>query len=319
MKKTVLLIGCGNIGLRHLQALSSLQNLMRILVVEPHTAAREKAQSAIADTPTSAEIEFLSDWNSVPAEVDLAIIATPAGPRRKVLEQLLSVTKPAFLILEKILFTTHRDLNEVGEMLEARGIPTVVNCGRRGFADYDKLRDTLASRAGVSMHIHGSGWRLCTSGVHFLDLASQVLGCFPPVLDETGLDEKPVPSNHPNCIEFHGTLEGAMPNGGEFSMTSTREGSEPVVVEFQHGNESWRVEEGQKRLVHVDATGKETITPFDVLYVSGMGHLYAEILEHQRSRLPSYALSAAQHHTFIDAILRRLELPIEEDTQCPIT
>lgn len=319
MEKQILLVGCGNIGLRHLQALCSLQRPLRICVVEPQEASREKARQAIAGMEGPANIIFSGDWQAVPSAVDLAIVATPAGPRRKVLEKLLEVTLPAFLILEKILFTTHRDLDEVGDMLAVRGIPTVVNCGRRGFADYDRLRDRLAGRSGVSLHVRGSGWRLCTSGVHFLDLASQLLNSFPSELDESGLDERPIPSNHADCVEFHGTLRGKMANGGEFSMTSTQEGAEPLVVELLHNGETWRVEEGNKRLIYTDAQGQESAEPFDVLYVSGMGHLYAEILDHGYSRLPDYALSAAQHRAFIDAILRRLGLPIKKDTLCPIT
>lgn len=318
MEKTILIAGCGNIGLRHLQALLRAKPPLRIIVVEPNDATREKAAAALGDIPPQITVDFRSAWTDMPETVDLAIIATPAQPRRKVLETVLGITRPRYLMLEKIVFVTQRDFDAVQAQLAELGIPAVVNCGRRGFAGYDRLREALAGRQGISMQVSGSNWGMGSNTVHFLDLASNLLGELPSALSTDKLSA-PEPARHPGCVEFTGTLEGTLPSGGKLTITSLTEAGQPITITLIHGDERWLVEEGANRITHYAADGATTEQELGTRFVSQMEYLYDEILHESRSRLPSLALSAQQHRLVLDAFRAHLNLSITEDAPCPIS
>ena len=74
-----------------------------------------------------------------------------------------------------------------------------------------------------------------------------------------------------------------------------------------------------RRLIHRNAAGEDNEQAFETLFVSGMPHLYTEILDGKGCRLTPYEQSAAQHALFLDAFRRRLDLSNSEDVPCPIS
>ncbi len=290
---------------------------MRVIGVEPGAEARAQAEALVAGFANGSTV--LDDMEQVPATADLVIIATSAAHRRAAFETLLARCTPKAVIFEKVLFTTRADLDAVGQVLTDRGIPAYVNCGRRGFPAYDRLRDLLATQNGLSMEVKGAGWNLGSNAIHFLDLAEHVLGDRVIALDEADLNPTPQPARIPGCVDLFGTLRGNLAGGGTLAITQDRAPGEPVSITFFGNGQSWRVEEGAKKLVHRNAAGEENLQTFETLFVSGMPYLYTEIIDGKGSRLPSYEQSSAQHALFLDAFRRRLNLSTSEDVPCPIS
>ncbi|MGE4430283.1 MAG: Gfo/Idh/MocA family oxidoreductase [Sphingobium sp.] len=317
MNPTILIIGCGNIGRRHIEALASAGYPMRVIGIEPDEAARAQAESLI--TPFLSGSQIVAHMDDLPQTVDLAVIATSAAHRRSVFDALLSRCTPKTVIFEKILFTTRADLDAVGKILTDRAIPAVVNCGRRGFPDYDRLRDTLTGRSGLSMEVKGAGWNLGSNAIHFMDLAEHVLADRVITLDESGLDPKAEPARIRGCVDLFGTLHGTLAGGGTITISQDRAPGDPLSITFSGNGESWRIEEGAKRLIHRNRAGEEQVEAFEPRFVSGMPYLYTEILDGKKSRLTPYEQSAAQHGLFLDAFRRRLGLSTVEDAPCPIS
>jgi len=314
---TILVVGCGNIGRRHIEALAAARRTMRVIGIEPSDTARVQAEALI--TRFAAGSQVLADMTGAPDAADLAIIATSAAHRRSAFETLLAGCKPKAVIFEKVLFTTRTDLDAVGRLLTTRTIPAFVNCGRRGFPAYERLRDLLATRRGLSMKVTGAGWNLGSNAIHFVDLAEYVLEDRIVALDESGLNSKPEPARIAGCVDLFGTLRGTLAGGGSITITQERAPGDPLSITFFDGGESWRVEEGAKRLVHVNANGKKDEQVFETLFVSGMPYLYTDILDGKSCRLTPYAQSAAQHALFLDAFRRCLGLSTTEDVSCPIS
>ena len=79
MKKVVALIGAGNIGSRHLQALKKVGFPLKIIVVEPDSnsliTAKERYNSVL-DLRFQHEIRYYNKTEASNEEIDLAIIAT---------------------------------------------------------------------------------------------------------------------------------------------------------------------------------------------------------------------------------------------------
>lgn len=315
--KHVLLIGSGNIGLRHLQAVASLPQPLDITVIEPNAENRAKAQTGLGELPEHINVRFSPDWQNIPNEVDLAIIATPAQPRRKIIETLLQHTAPSWLFLEKVVFLTHHDFEEMVEQLDKQNIQTVVNCSRRGYPSYDALRAKLAGKQNLSLTVIGSDWNLASNSIHFIDLAANLFGSLPLTLCGDALT--PEPSKHKDCVEFTGTLSGQLANGGTITLSSLPEAGHPLTVEITNGHERWVVEEALRRVTHW--VGEEIISSeeFKTPFVSQMVYLYEEMLFDNKSRMTTLDLAAQEHRPLIDAFRKRLGQSLTEDSPCPIT
>lgn len=321
MTATVVLVGCGGIGRRHLEAIAAggpdLRGA-RIHVVEPDPAAREAAVAAAPGLAVAAS----ADASGAPGRADLAIVATTAQARRAALEALLARCEVPVLLLEKVLFPTRADLDAVGARLAAAGVAAFVNCGRRGFPGYDALRAEVEEAADASVEaveVDGAGWGLCSNAVHFLDLAEHLTGETVTALSGAGLDPEAVPAKRPGCVELTGTLTGRLSGGGALSIRCAAGAPRAPTVALRRGGTAWRVDEGARTVARRDADGRDAgPAPFAARHVSEMPHLYAELLA-GRSRLTPYAQSARQHALALDAFRARLGLSIAEDAPCPIS
>ena len=318
MEKTILLIGCGNIGRCHLQAIANTRRKIQVILVDPDVAAIDKAEKILAKAPwiNAQQVTGLQELPKNP--VVLAIIATDARLRRSMVHQLLNHAPPQALLLEKVLFQTRKDLDAVEILLQEYNIPTWVNCGRRGFPFYEKLRALFQGRR-MDVEVRGGRWGLCCNGIHFLDIAEYVLDDTLVSLCADELEEESEAAKRPGCVELYGTLRGRFSRGSSLALHCTRKTGKPMTLSFTDSDECWLVDETGAVFTHTDEIGKKNSEPFDMLYVSSMHYLYAEILDSRTSRLTPYAASAAQHRLFLDAVRQRLGLSNKRDEPCPIT
>jgi threonine dehydrogenase-like Zn-dependent dehydrogenase len=106
----ILIIGAGQLGSRHLQALSSVANPLTIDVIDPNGDSLAIAKERFEAMPNnhSHSIQYHTE---IPGHltVDIAIIASGAKVRRKIIEQLLASNSVKYFILEKILFSSRED------------------------------------------------------------------------------------------------------------------------------------------------------------------------------------------------------------------
>ena len=108
----VIIIGAGNLGSRHLQALALINKLINIDVIDPSEQALKVAKERFEQISVNKDlnnIRFLSNMNNLREFIDVAIIATSSNIRKEVVEQLLKNRKIKYLILEKVVFQSYDD------------------------------------------------------------------------------------------------------------------------------------------------------------------------------------------------------------------
>ena len=110
---SVLVVGSGNIGRRHIQALSSSQLISEICIVEPSSKATKESISLIKKTLTNKNINinYFQSMDEINPNKNflLAVISTNSYERLKILRRLIKFNILNFL-LEKILFPCSTDL-----------------------------------------------------------------------------------------------------------------------------------------------------------------------------------------------------------------
>ena len=117
----IAIIGCGQIGSRHLQGLMKLEFPILIDVVDSSEEAIKLAKyraTEIDSIVNSNDIRYFSSITEIEDDIDLCIIATSAKVRLKVLKLLLTLKKVKYLVLEKVLFQSIDEYVIAQELLD---------------------------------------------------------------------------------------------------------------------------------------------------------------------------------------------------------
>ena len=92
MKLKIVLIGSGQLGSRHLQALGKLEIPSSIYVIDNNTESLDLAKKRyleINPDKKKQNISYHLDCNSIPEQIDYGIIATGSSSRFKVIENFI--------------------------------------------------------------------------------------------------------------------------------------------------------------------------------------------------------------------------------------
>jgi len=321
-RKQVALIGCGNIGFRHLQALTGMAEPCDITVIEPSAQAHPRIEALIAANPTDGphRVRLADSVSALGADtgarVDLAVIATDARHRMDAWKALQAQAPVGAVIFEKILFQSVAEIDAAARDLARGGTEGYVNCGRRGFPDYQALSARFGG-AGVpvGLAVDGSQFSLASNAVHFLDLAELLNRAPLTGVDLSDLTPGAEESKRPGYMEIFGTLRATLANGARVAITCRNEGQMSVGLRLTgHDGSDIAVDE----IAATQTEGGQT-RPFGMRFVSGMSELYETILRGQGSALTDYAASARQHRLFLTALRAHLGLADADSTRLPIS
>lgn len=310
--KTIWLIGCGNIGFRHLQALVALPEPVSVLVIEPAVALHDRIRAEIATLPEDGHrVQLSQDLPETSQMPDLAIVATAAPPRAAIVHALTRDSSPRAVVLEKILAQTDAELDAMEGDLSAT--PTHVNCPRRYFPGYLALRDQLAPDRPLSVAVTGSQFGLGSNAVHFLDLL-EFLNASPLVeVDGAGLDTGSKASKRAGFQEIYGTLQARAQNGASLAVT---------CLDDEKPNLAIRVTTASGQTFDIDEAGSRVTDQhnaseaFGTRFVSQTPEIYGDALV-GACGLPSLQDSLRQHRLYLAAL--RKHFALAEDQPVPVS
>uniref|UniRef100_A0A0G4FHJ1 Gfo/Idh/MocA-like oxidoreductase N-terminal domain-containing protein n=1 Tax=Chromera velia CCMP2878 TaxID=1169474 RepID=A0A0G4FHJ1_9ALVE len=232
----VWVVGCGNIGMRHLQGIAKFKGApFTLKVVEKSDEALQKASNAFHDEAKKGSVDHIlvpfTDCASLvgqqPVDANVILIATTADARFQVLKELFSaeVGDPSsfmptrILILEKPLFQRERDYDEAPHLFSRLGLDVYVHLPHRIHPHILQFKDKLAAAAAqepVHMRYGGFHWGLGCNGIHGLDLFLMMNGEVREVL----------PAKRKGACEFLGELKVTHPNGAALTLVSGWVGGE---------------------------------------------------------------------------------------------
>lgn len=209
-------IGAGQLGSRHLQALALLDRPASIEVVDPDPASLETAKKRLREVPANAasrEVQYHSSIERLSPDLDLVIVATNSDIREKVVLELLAAKRVRYLLLEKVLFQSAGSYERVAALLRRTGVKAWVNCPRRLWPQYIDLKARLAGFQWLDLSVTGTQWGLGSNAIHFLDLLSFLGAPADFKLSGELLDPNILPSKRLGFVELGGTLCGTSGKG----------------------------------------------------------------------------------------------------------
>ncbi|MBI2063455.1 MAG: Gfo/Idh/MocA family oxidoreductase, partial [Candidatus Yanofskybacteria bacterium] len=229
----ILLVGAGNIGSRHLQALKAVKIPLKILVVDPSSKSLKLAEDRYDSAPTGKFSHEVAYHEEISKEdtVDLAIITTCSDIRAEITRKLFKKTRVRFLVLEKLLFSKKNDYDSIGKLIKRTGTKTWVNCPMRMMPAFNSLQKEFSGRR-ILYNATLSGDGLITNAIHYLDHMVFLTGSDDFTINTDGLDRKTVPSKRSGFLEYTGTLRVLFKNGSVGNMICFRKGGVPILIQF---------------------------------------------------------------------------------------
>lgn len=302
----IAIIGAGQLGSRHLQALRAIDTPLEIHVVEPSATSSQVARERYEATPSAAahRIHFYADPESA-GPLDLAIVATNSNVRRAVVEKLLDACGARMLVLEKLLFTQHADYGAVEGRLASAGAQAWVNCPMRVMPPYERIRESLGVGP-IHYRVIGSQYGLVTNAIHYLDHVVHLTGCEEFVVDTAGLDKAPIASKRPGFLELTGTLLARFSDGSRCEVTCLPTGTLPVVVEISNDRHRFIVRESEGKLWQSSLDSKwaweerDARIPYQSEMTTGV---VKQLIAGGRCPLTPYATSARTHLQLLEPLL----------------
>jgi predicted dehydrogenase len=321
----VAVIGAGRLGSRHLQALAALRADAAIHVIDPSQAALETAADLFqraGDAGRRHHVSYGPDIDRLPAEIDVAIVATTADVRRPVIEALVRRSRVRYLVLEKFLFQALDDYERVAELLEAQSIEAWVNCPRRMYRDYHRIR--AAVRGTLGLRLEGIAWGLAGNTIHPLDLMAFLCGSTAYEIVESVLSKDVVPAPRSGFVEITGSLRAVFDGRHSVEVISRPHGEMPIRITIDDDARTYNVDEPGHRLTTAEKADGRVVseTCFAVPLQSELTNLVVdELIDDGRCVLTPFAESVALHLPLLDSLRRHFnEIGRPEWAErCPIT
>lgn len=216
MLKKVILIGCGNIGSRHLQALAKIKYDLLVEIVEPN----EKAQvigklrlNQIRHNKSKHEYFWYKSISELKNKSDLVIIATNSKSRIDQIQQMLEMGNKRFMV-EKIVCQSEEEYKNLLLLMKKFHAKGWVNTNRRYFKIYQKIKKNFKDSKFLQVSIFSGNSGLGTNAIHYLDLFSWLVDNYKIKLDGQFLTNKLFKNKRGNDFkEFLGTIIGHNRNG----------------------------------------------------------------------------------------------------------
>jgi len=237
--KKILIIGCGNIGYRHLQSLLDSKNFpLDITVVEQNEITLNNAKSMFSITNDSYHnLTWVSDILDITEYYDFTIIATQATNRYQLVNQLLEKGNRRFLIEKMVCqsISEYKKILECFKKYEAKGW---VNTNFRYFSFFQKLLKYFSKNIPLKFVIFGSGDKgLGSNAIHYLELFLWFTNSDTITLNGDNLTEKLLPNKRSSeLVEFSGIITGKT-SDSSISMNFSHSFKNSVIIEisnFEH-------------------------------------------------------------------------------------
>lgn len=298
----VAIIGAGQLGSRHLQGLKGAASPLAITVMDSSNdslrVSKERYDSILSVGEKS--VSYVTSIENLPVELDLVIIATGSKPRAAIIKSLLNHSKVKYLVLEKVLFPTLSDYDEISRLLEEKQIRCWVNCPRRMFGMYKQIKETIDVSRPIYITYANKNWSLCCNAIHIIDIFMYLTGEKTYTVETKGLNDEIEESKRCGYIEMTGTLKVTTPKGNTLTLISENNYTGEKNFLIENGEDLYSISEGKGYRLN----NKEYEYGFP--YQSQLTGLMAdELLKTGGCSLSLFESSVSYHKPLIKALLKK--------------
>jgi hypothetical protein len=322
MKKNITLVGCGNIGSRHLQALVKLPFDVDIHVVEKSNKSKNLACTRLDEikfNKTNHQIFWYDSIQKISKSSDLVIVSTLSEGRVNLIKNLLKKKNKKFLI-EKPVCQSKKEYDHLLKQMKLFKAVGWVNTNRRYFESYKKIKKELKISNFFHIHVFSKASGLGTNAIHFTDLFSWFINDQKIKLNGDFLTPKLFPNKRGKQFkEFYGTITGSGKNNSSLTITFLPSKTESIFVTISTDTSTYVIDELNQNAFKIGKSTKNFKFLYE--YASKLTtSIVSDILVNNSSFLPkldeSYNAHAELFRIFNLHIKKQLK---REVSLCPIT
>src|SRR3989338_3785853 len=304
----VLLVGCGELGSRHLQALAAVPLVSEIDVVEPRPEARELGQQRLAEAPGGIAGQVVH-WHSALDHAThrgaLCIVATRAEGRPTLIRQIVEELGYSTFLIEKVVAQSVAEYEALLKFSVDRGLRIWVNCKTRAYPVHARIKQRLNPSEPMFFSVVGGNHGLVTNGIHMADLFAFYDGASRIELAGSHID----PILHQTkrgMLDLSGTLQGYTEKGSRFTLSYAADHTASEQLSISTRRYRCIVDHLQRWAVETDADSGWAWRPIPYeggLLVSDMTKQFAaDLLRLGRCELPSLEESFVAHRFILEAL-----------------
>ena len=315
----ILLVGAGNIGIRHLQGLLTSSLKLNITVVDTSEISIKKAQSILKEK-IIAKNSLQIDWKrEIPKDVkffDLAIISTSSKSRGNLIHNINKVAIINYWLIEKVLAQSKFELNLIKiETSKSKGV--WINTPRRMMSMYQTLKSKFSDKNILRFKMIGGLWGMACNAIHFIDLVSWWTNESLSSIDTSKVNKEWIKSKRLGYFEITGDLIVKFSLGTELILRSHPVKKENIIeVEF-NDREFLYINESKNIFTH--NMNNVSCKNFE-LQSQMTGPLVTKILKDGKCNLPELKQSIEHHEVLLDVLLDHWNNSNNlEDKKVPIT
>jgi hypothetical protein len=318
----IAIIGAGQLGSRHLQGVVKSSKQFRILIVDPSENSLAVAEQRFKEVSNSTDsrVSYHQSINDLPNAIDIGIIATTANVRREIIESLLDKCLIKYLILEKVVFQKSVDFKPIQNLLLEKNVKTWVNCTRRSFLFYKKLKKELGTDK-LSIKVEGNNWGLACNSIHMIDLLAFLSEQNNFIFDTDGLENILIDSKRNGFKELKGMLKIRTSRGDTLVLNDSDENDEDLRISISNGTVQIKIHDWQGILIKHTSENKSSREKFSVPFQSEQtGIIVDQILATGESDLTPYEECMQYHVPMLQAFNEHFSRATGKDVViCPIT
>jgi predicted dehydrogenase len=311
-----LIVGFGSIGCRHAQSLLSVRRYGAIHIVEPSDQKFEEGVARIGATGNDVvRYRSLEEFHK---KVDVAIVATSSAPRFEIMRHLLANSIP-LLLVEKIVFQSLLQFDEIITLLEKSGARAYCNFTNRYFSNYRHLKESLSARTlPLAMTVTGGDLGLGSNAIHYMDLFEYLTG--EPIIGANSDLSKWDRENKRGSVysEFSGLIAAQSRRGDSLLICfdPSHQGGAVLHLHFEDRMVILSEGTGIEMVIHEGTTTKQ---PFTIIPSSRLTHRIVEDMANNTCPLTTLVETRNAHRFLFTEVYKALNLPNKEGTLCPIT
>ena len=160
MARKILIAGAGQLGSRYLQGLAKCRLPLSIYVQDIYDESLVRAEqrwNEVLGTETRHVVSFHKSFESLPQQLDIAIVATNADVRPRVIGEIASLSAVRYWVLEKVLAQSESGLDEiVSNTRNSSG--AWVNTPRRMMPWHQQVKSQLGLKQPMTLEVQGGLW-----------------------------------------------------------------------------------------------------------------------------------------------------------------
>jgi hypothetical protein len=321
--KKICLIGCGNVGSRHLQAIAKLPFSINVDIVEPNLESQELGKKRLEEIEYDKSDIFtwyqdIEKLNNIP---DLTIVATTATGRADLLCNLVDLGHSRFLV-EKMVCQSDIEYNKIITKFHEKNAKGWVNTNPRCFSSYQRLKRYFRDSDKIHFSVSASNVSaLGTNTIHYMDLFSFFTNDYNIKLNGDFLLDEIFPNKRgSHLMEFAGTVIGKINDGSSISMSFLPSEKNPTIVNIIGKNKHFLIDETNQKKIDMIGNQDEQ-DDFIYEYASSITTKIAQnILEKDDSDLTTLENSQVLHKEIFRIFNQHIKKNTGKNMElCPIT